>query len=598
MADTETLADKARKIGEDVAGVWSKIQEKGGVIPHKLNTGSLQDVIGQIYGINRWGANGVFLYNYTGAFNDFYTKTEVAAMTELPPLPEGATGWPKTLAQLKADVAANDYIIMIANGAYGEDISFVLNLTNASYLSPTVYFTINGNPEDVVLRWGDGSAQLFETSGNVSAQHTYSSTGEYTVVVSVSGDETTVKVGSGTAVANYASLLSLHGSTESASYRSYINNVSLSSKVTLGYAGLGVGYLQSSNLVNNSISELSIANYPTVVPPYAFAGVNWTEHIIPDGVTTIGERAFWYNANLTTVRCPNSLKIIGESAFEESRKLETILVPNATAIGKNAFRFCTKASFSKEFLESLTNIGTNAFYYTGDTESTRGTLSISPNSNDTNIDSNAFSGMQGLKVFDATNSSKNYNMTYCSYLTEYKFPQGVTTLISSQFSYCKRLEKIVVPEGVTTLPNNFLYGANDVSGIPPLDLTLPSTLKEIRSSALSYMGSKQAGGVQLSIPASVTSIKNSAMNNSAIVKIVFEGQMPNVSGAETVSCGFNQVQATLDLSNCTSIPTITSGSIYTTRYTTTILPDDLYDQWIVAPVWSTLPCHYVKASEV
>lgn len=61
----------------------------------------------------------------------------------------------------------------------------------------------------------------------------------------------------------------------------------------------------------------------------------------------IGERMFSCASNetdlLKSVILPNSIKIIGNSAFEGRRNLTTIIIPNnVTAIKKRAFYYCTK----------------------------------------------------------------------------------------------------------------------------------------------------------------------------------------------------------------------------------------------------------------
>ena len=61
-----------------------------------------------------------------------------------------------------------------------------------------------------------------------------------------------------------------------------------------------------------------------------------TELIIPDGVTSIGDDAFYYCSSLTSVTIPNSVTSIGYSAFEGCSSLKTMVIGTGVlSIGDN-----------------------------------------------------------------------------------------------------------------------------------------------------------------------------------------------------------------------------------------------------------------------
>lgn len=85
------------------------------------------------------------------------------------------------------------------------------------------------------------------------------------------------------------------------------------------------------------------------------------DYLIPNGVTNIGENAF-YQCPLTSVVIPDSVTIIDEYAFYYCRSLTSITLGNSvTSIGANAFRNCSSLT-SITIPNSVTIIGKNAFF--------------------------------------------------------------------------------------------------------------------------------------------------------------------------------------------------------------------------------------------
>ena len=83
--------------------------------------------------------------------------------------------------------------------------------------------------------------------------------------------------------------------------------------------------------------------------------------IIPNSVTSIGERAFYYCSGLTSIEIPNSVTSIGNEAFSYCDYMTSIEIPNSvTSIGEGAFFSCSGLT-SIEIPNSVTSIGNYAF---------------------------------------------------------------------------------------------------------------------------------------------------------------------------------------------------------------------------------------------
>ena len=117
-----------------------------------------------------------------------------------------------------------------------------------------------------------------------------------------------------------------------------------------------------ANQKKGSVKKVVIKDGVTSIGNFAFYNCkSLTSITIPDSVTSIELAAFNNCNNLTSITIPDSVTSIGDSAFELCNKLSSItLSNNITSIGNWAFHGCHLTSIT--IPDSVTSIGAMAFY--------------------------------------------------------------------------------------------------------------------------------------------------------------------------------------------------------------------------------------------
>ena len=154
--------------------------------------------------------------------------------------------------------------------------------------------------------------------------------------------------------------------------------------------------------------------------------------IIPDSVTTIGDRAFYGCSGLTSVTIPNSVTTIGDNAFSFCRGLTSVTIPNSvTMIGDNAFYFCSGLT-SVTIPNSVTYIGDYAFY--------------------------GCTGLTSITIPNSVTTIGDWAFSFCSGLTSVTIPNSVTTIGDGAFLGCSGLTSVTIPNSVTKIGDNAFEG--------------------------------------------------------------------------------------------------------------------------------------------
>lgn len=116
--------------------------------------------------------------------------------------------------------------------------------------------------------------------------------------------------------------------------------------------------LDLSEATNIDLST-DFGNYPSDIE---FFNSSVGEIILPEGLTTIGENAFWGFEALAEITIPPKVTTIGKGAFGSSGIREIIIPASVTSIDENAFSLCSKLKkITFELRDKDLNIASGAF---------------------------------------------------------------------------------------------------------------------------------------------------------------------------------------------------------------------------------------------
>lgn len=273
-----------------------------------------------------------------------------------------------------------------------------------------------------------------------------------------------------------------------------------------------------------------------------------TSVTLPNSVTTIGRYAFESCSNMVSINIPESVTTIEECAFTRCTSLASIDIPgNVYSIGRWAFQGCSGLT-SVFFAYGLNSIGENAFLNcTGLTE-------VSIPSSVTNVSKNAFNGCSNLtKVVidskaivskdlsdtfsnreisehpsallnsfgkqvthyvlgDSITKIGNYAFNGCSDVKSIEFSDSLSSFGICAFYGCSSLESVKIPELVTKISIGTFWKCSNLTSV-----TIPDSVTEIGNYAFSECSSLTS----INIPNGITSIGYQVFTNcSKLSKVI------------------------------------------------------------------------------
>ena len=287
-------------------------------------------------------------------------------------------------------------------------------------------------------------------------------------------------------------------------------------------------------------TELLVGGGITAIAAGAFEGENIISVTLPEGVVSLGERAFADCLSLTSLTLPDSLAVIGKSAFENCSALEKIRLPaGVKTIGDRAFAECGSLStvnYDAVNADALVQ-GNAAFSGTGGEKG----FAVIVGENVVSIPARLFDARGvGAPLLTSLTFADNGALTsigsHAFAATDIQtlvIPASVTRLASGAFSGCEKLMRVeyraaneippvaeatafggagaegsvfVIGKEVKSVPDYLIFSLSDKVNFTRLEFEAESVLESI--GALAFAGSSVAGETVL--PASVGKIGDGA----------------------------------------------------------------------------------------
>ena len=263
-------------------------------------------------------------------------------------------------------------------------------------------------------------------------------------------------------------------------YCSGLTSIDIPSSVT----SIGNGaFLECNRLTSVHISDIAAwCKIEFGDTPLHFAhhlylnGEEIKDLVIPNSVTSLGERTFQDCSGLTSVTIPNSVTSIGARAFLKCTGLTEVTIPNSvTSLGEFAFGYCS-GLISVTIPDNWTSIVDGAFCNCSSL-----TSFIIPNSV-TSIGSQAFWGCSGLTSITIPNnvtSIEDWAFRGCSSLTSVTIPNNVTSIGGDAFADCSSLTSVTIGSGIMKIYSEAFASCPELTDVYCYATNVPKTWNRI-----------------------------------------------------------------------------------------------------------------------
>lgn len=286
-----------------------------------------------------------------------------------------------------------------------------------------------------------------------------------------------------------------------------------------GTCGTDVSWKLTSDGVLTIDGTGDMKNYTGTNSPWYSSRSKILKVIIKDGVTSVGNCAFYYCNHIQEVSIGKDVKTIGTNVFYSDYDLNEITLPKSLeSVGNYAFENCKSLTdvyyHSTESDFANISVGTNNTYLTNAAKhyllsgscgenltwvlGFDSILSISGEGDMENFENPASvpwyskrSAVKGINISDNVTSIGDYAFYYICNVEEIKIPSSVTCIGKYAFYECSKITSVTIPDSVETIGDKaFSYCSNlkniyigkNVSSIGEQAFYYASTLSEIRVS--------------------------------------------------------------------------------------------------------------------
>ena len=304
--------------------------------------------------------------------------------------------------------------------------------------------------------------------------------------------------------------------------------------------------------------------------------------VIPDGIKTIGDFAFYNCSGLSSVIIPNSVESIGNNAFEGCKDMTSITLGNGlTTIGEEAFIGCSGLT-SLSIPGSVKTIGKYAFMacrglnavYITNLEAWCGFNFIAEYANYDNPLAYALhfyingEEVKDLVIPETVTSIGNFVFHCCPGLTSVTIPNNVEHIGKGAFSNCRDLASITIGNGVKSIGRSAFYNCSALTAVHINDLNAwckiqfeeYNSANPLNVAQHLYMNGKEVKN--LIIPNSVTTIARGAFYGcSGLTSVTIPNNVTSIgqsafsdcSGLTSLKIGNGITKIDYAFQNCTSL---------------------------------------------
>ena len=301
-----------------------------------------------------------------------------------------------------------------------------------------------------------------------------------------------------------------------------VNDVSR--EVANGWSGSTTWVLTDDGVLTFSGNgKMKNYTYKSEMPWYKYFDMI-TRIVIEEGVTSIGDYAFYGVPKVESIEIASTVTSIGDYAFKNAPKLNNVVLPQKlTSLGESAFYACT----------GLTSIEIPARLYTIKAYTFKNcsnlTSVIFNEGNLQKISDGAFygTGLTELVLPDCLDILDVYAFKNCTRLASIELGTGLTELREAVF-YGTAIPTIEIPEGITKIGP---YAFKNCVKLVTIDL--PETLNSVGEASFYACTALES----LDLPDSVTKIGNYAFRKCAsLLDVHFGAGLTNIGESSFYGC--------------------------------------------------------------